>query len=196
MGAGAVSPKNKPHFSHLASAPVTPVRTSRWPPAAMDHGPPVQWTRPSPWTDRPEQALAPFLACLSAPGPHGSKLACWCPALTFQWVDGMGPPLLSRPIPPHFFHAGDARFPPCGSSLSSCSGRPSLISSRPISLLLLLLSPVVDLFFLPSLSSSSRIVHFFSSRHSFSSGPFATSRPKTRPTLSNYLPNSEEEFFC
>lgn len=173
-------PEEQAAFLAPGLAPVTPVRTSRWPPVAMD-GPMGQWTRPSPWTDRPEQALAPFLACLSAPGPHGSKLACWCPALTFQWVDRMGPPLLSWPIPPHFFHAGDARFPHGGSLLSSCSGRPSLISSN-------LSSPPPSFSCCRPLPSLSLVV--VSSRPLFLFTPlvfvrpFATSRLKNRPTLS------------
>ena len=192
-------PEEQAAFLAPGLAPVTPVRTSRWPPVAMD-GPMGQWACPSPWTDRPEQALAPFLACLSAPGPHGSKLACWCPVLTFQWVDRMGPPLLSWPIPPHFFHAGDARFPPTRRSSDLVGARSHLavvvhLSSRPISLLLLLLSPVVDLF-LPSLLSSSRLVHFFSSRRSFSSGLLRLPVSIIARLYLNYLPNSEEEFFC
>lgn len=148
-----------------------------------------------PWTEL-ALALAPFLACLSAPGmDHGPKLACWCPALTFQWVDGMGPPLRSRTIPPHFFHAGDARFPPCGSSLSSCSGRPSLISSN--------LSPPPPSFSCcrPRPSLSCRLD---SSRPLFLFTPLVFVRPScdfpvqrlARLYLPTYLTNSEEEFFC
>lgn len=175
------------------SHPFAPRAGLAWPPAAMD-GPMVQWPRPSPWTVRPEQALAPFLACLSAPGPHGSKLACWCPALTFQWVDGMGPPLLSRPIPPQFFHAGDARFPPCGSSLSSCSGRPSLISSNlsspPPSFSCC--RPLPSLFSCRRLVSSTFSLHAARFRQAFCDFPVS----RIARLYLNYLPNSEEEFFC